>query len=117
MGQKLVTVGTSPVRLSEYNAYRVAVSVTMLPTTLIAGNTGRVHVGVGLVPSTVAGDPNQQDSLAQADQLKFSESYIGDPSVPKEIIWGLATIAGQVVRVYEDSFDPTKPPRAVPVRQ
>ncbi|SRR5712692_7248588 len=117
MGQKLVTVGASAIKLLEWNDFRVELSVTMLPTTLIAGNTGRVHVGVGQVPNSVAGDPNQGDALAQSDSLKFSESFPGDPTVPHNEIWAIATIAGQVVRVFEEVFDPSKPTRAIPVRQ
>ncbi len=116
MPSKIVSVGLTPVRLALWNDYRTQIQVTMLPTTLVPGNTGRVHVGVGVVPNTVAGDPNQGDAIAQADQMGFSEAYPGDPSVPHQDLWALATVAPSIVEVFEESYDPAAPPRALPVR-
>jgi hypothetical protein len=116
MPSKIVTVGITAVKLLEWNDYRTQATVTMLPTTQIAANSGRVHVGIGLVPTPTPGDPNQGNSLAQSDRLGFTEAYPGDPAVPKNEIWGIASIAGQVLEVFEEVYDPTKPTRAIPVR-
>lgn len=101
MGQRRVTVGTSPVLLANANEKRGSIGVSMPPSTAESGNTGIVYVGKGFVPSSTAGNPNTGDPLAQGSQFQDVEQYDGDTSVFKGQIWAVADTAGQIVIVDE----------------
>lgn len=105
MGQKRVTVGTTPVILVNGNDKRGSIGVSMPPSAVESANTGVVYVGKGFVPSATAGNPNTGDPLTQGSQFQDVEQYAGDPSVFKGQLWAVADTAGQIVVVDETFRD------------
>jgi len=101
MAQRRYSIGTSPEIIANQNDKRASLSITMLPTSIEAGNTGRIHVGKGFPPSSTLGDPNQGDPLIQGEQVQEQEQFPDDPSLHKGQWWAVASIASQILIVDE----------------
>lgn len=100
---KTRTVGTDPVQLLADSEDRHAWSVIFPSATLIAGNTGRVHVGLGFTPSSVVGAPDAGLVLRAGFQVGDQIEAGLKREVYKGSIWAVASAAGQVVYVDEQT--------------
>lgn len=98
-----VKVGTTPVLALESNKKRNVWSVTMIPSSIEAGNTGIVFLGRGFQPTPTVGSPAQGELLKQADTLSEAKTFAEDTSVFKGQVWIVSDTADQVVEVYEAS--------------
>ena len=96
----LVTVGTSPVQLLPPNAYRTQYLIVFPSSAKIAGNTGIIYVGVGQVPTATGGVGQFGHSMLGGETFGETAQY---PSfaVTKDAIYAVASIASQIVEVYE----------------
>lgn len=101
MAQRRYSIGTSPEIIANDNARRASLVITMLPTSIEAGNTGRVHIGKGFPPSATLGAGNQGDPIVQGGQISEGPQFPEDPSVHKGQWWAVASAAGQIIVVDE----------------
>lgn len=101
MAQRTITIGTSPVLLANYRPSRSSISVSMIPTSIQAGNTGVVYVGKGYPPTATSGSPQCGDPVNQGTQFAETAQYVGDSSLFTGQLWATADTAGQVVVVDE----------------
>lgn len=101
MAQRQFTVGTTAVLLARDRTQRAAINISVLPTSVAAGNTGVVYIGKGFVPTAVIGAPNVGDPLIQGSQFTESASFDGDPAVFNGQYWAISDTAGQILVVDE----------------
>lgn len=75
----------------------------MIATGIIAGNTGKIYIGRGFTPNAVDGDPNAGDILLQASAIEEKKNYENDVLPFKGMIFAVASAAGQVVTIDEQT--------------
>ncbi len=107
MAQRQFSVGTTPVLLANGNAKRTAISVSMIPSSISAGNTGVVYVLKGAPPQASVGEPSSGDPISQGSQWQEVGQYTGDPNIYKGPLWATADTAAQLVVVDETTEDYT----------
>ena len=92
------SVGTTPVKVLDYNALRVGWRVTMLSSGIAAANTGRIHLGRNFVPNATVGDPNSGDVLVQGSEMSEEKAYPDDEVFIGEL-WAIGSAAAQQIQV------------------
>lgn len=101
MGQRVFSVGTTPVLLSNGIGKRTSIVISMSPTSVAAGNTGTVYIGKGFVPIATSGAPNSGTPILQGTQIQDVGSFPDDPSVFQGQWWAVADTASQQLQVDE----------------
>ena len=108
MAQRQISVGLTPTLLANGNELRTAISVSMIPSSIVAANTGVVYVAKDSPPAASAGGPTSGDPITQGAQWAEVGQYAGDPNVFKGQVWAIADTAAQLV-VIDETSGPPKP--------
>lgn len=96
----IVTVGTTPIKILEYNEKRTQYLIVYPSTGKIAGNTGTVTIGIGQIPSATGGAGQQGHIMIGGETFGETAQY-PNFSVSKEAIYAVASAATQIIEVFQ----------------